>query len=240
MERVDAIEIQAPTVDEAIAQGLADLGCSREEVEITILSEGRRGFLGIGGQPARVLLTRKAPPARPPAPEPAAPTAPEHTEEDQALRIAREVVSELLEKMHVRASVHTRYGPSDNPRTRPILVEIRGRDLSMLIGPREQTLNALQYISRLIISKELQRGVILVMDVEGHRKRREKQLRRMARRMAEQAVKTGKRMTLEPMSARDRRVIHVTLRDDPRVTTESVGEEPNRKVTIIPVDAKAR
>ncbi len=244
MEPADAIEVHAPTVEEAIAQGLADLGCSRAEVDITILSEGKRGFLGLGAQPARVLLTRKAPPA-PAAATGAASEAPlsappqeEAEEEDETLRIAREVVSELLEKMHVRATVRASYSPSDNPRLRPVLVEIQGRDLGVLIGPRGQTLNALQYISRLIVSKELQRGVILVIDVEGHRKRREKQLRRMARRMADQAVQTGKRMVLEPMSARDRRVIHVALRDDPRVTTESVGEEPNRKVTIIPVKTR--
>jgi len=247
MEPADAIEVTASSVEEAIEQGLADLGCQRDEVEITVLSEGSRGFLGIGAQPARVLLTRKAPVAeeievaKEPEgaedlvePEEAEETGVVVEEDDEPLRIAREVVSELLEKMHVQATVETRYGESDNPRVHPILVEIHGRDLGVLIGPRGQTLDALQYISRLIVSKELQKGVTLVIDVEGHRQRREKQLRRLARRMADQAIRTGKRMVLEPMSARDRRVIHVALRDDPRVTTESVGEEPRRKVTIIP------
>lgn len=237
MDSIDAIEVTASTVDEAIQQGLSELGCSREQVEVLVLHQGSRGFLGIGAQPARVRLIRKAlpqPPTPAETPEPSAvPPAPPE-EETEPLRVAREVVSELLERMHVQAEVRTRYGSSEQARQRPILVEIHGRDLGVLIGPRGQTLEALQYISRLIVSKELNRGVMLLIDVEGHRRRREKQLRRLARRMADQAIREGRRMVLEPMPARDRRIIHVALRDDPRVTTESVGEEPRRKVTIIP------
>jgi spoIIIJ-associated protein len=94
-------------------------------------------------------------------------------------------------------------------------------------------LNALQYITSLILGKELGHWVPLLIDVQGYRLRRERQLRQIARRMAEQTIHTGRRQTLEPMPANERRIIHLELRDHPQVTTESIGEEPNRKVTIV-------
>jgi spoIIIJ-associated protein len=111
---------------------------------------------------------------------------------------------------------------------------VHGDDLSILIGPKAETLNALQYITHLIVGKELGRSVPLVVDVEGYRERRALQIRRLARRMAEQAVKSGRRQALEPMPANERRLVHIELRENPDVTTESVGEDPRRKVTIIP------
>jgi spoIIIJ-associated protein len=111
---------------------------------------------------------------------------------------------------------------------------VRGDDLSILIGRRAETLNALQYIAGLIVSKELGRSLSLIIDVEGYRSRREGQLRQLARRMADQAVKTGRRQVLEPMPANERRIIHIELRQHSGVTTESIGEEPRRKVTILP------
>jgi len=151
------------------------------------------------------------------------------------LRVAQETVAELLEKMGVRAEVTARYGEAEKGHRPPVLVDISGHDLSILIGRRAERLNALQFITRLIVGKELGRTVTVIVDVEHYRKRREEQLRRMAKRMAEQAARTGRRVSMEPMPANERRIIHIALRDDPRVTTESVGREPRRKVTIIPV-----
>jgi spoIIIJ-associated protein len=92
----------------------------------------------------------------------------------------------------------------------------------------------LQYIASLIVGKELGHSIPMVVDVEGYRKRREQQIRQLARRVADQAIKTGRRQILEPMPANERRLVHIELRDNPDVTTQSVGEEPRRKVTIIP------
>jgi spoIIIJ-associated protein len=92
----------------------------------------------------------------------------------------------------------------------------------------------MQYLVNLMVSKQLERWVQVVIDVEGYRARRERQLRQLARRMADQAVNTGRRQSLEPMPANERRIIHLELRDHPSVTTQSVGEEPVRKVTIVP------
>jgi spoIIIJ-associated protein len=156
---------------------------------------------------------------------------------ENARSIAQAIVSELLEKMDVhRAEVEATIITPEDEQDRPgVLVEIFGDDLSILIGKRAETLNALQYITRLIVGKEIGHGINLNVDVEGYRSRREQSLRQLARRMASQAVKTGRRQMLEPMPANERRIVHIELRDNDEVTTSSVGEEPRRKVTISPV-----
>ncbi len=251
-EERTTLEIIAPTVEEAIDKGLGDLGLPREMVEVEVLDAGSRGLFGIGSRQARIRLTLKSQSkVQQPAPRKAAVVSEpvqsiqadeeeeeeveeKDQEEDHDLRVARETVSELLDKMKVRARVTVCYGEVEDPKEQaPILVEIHGDDLSILIGRRSETLNALQYISSLIVGKELERWVPLVIDVEGYRSRRERQLRLLARRMAEQAVNTGRRQVLEPMPANERRVIHLELRDHPDVITESIGDEPNRKVTIV-------
>ena len=153
--------------------------------------------------------------------------------DENAIQVAQQIVEELLERMRVRATVKSRYiQPQDSHDQPVILVDIQGDDLSILIGRRSETLNALQYITSLIVGKELGRWTPLMIDVQGYRVRRERSLRQLARRMAEQAIHTGRRQVLEPMSAAERRVIHLELRDHAQVMTESTGEEPNRKVTI--------
>jgi spoIIIJ-associated protein len=138
-----------------------------------------------------------------------------------------------LPRVSVKATILQPEDELDRP---GIHINILGDDLSILIGKQAETLNALQYITRLIVGKEVGRGVNLIVDVEGYRTRREQNLRNLARRMASQAVKTGRKQMLEPMPANERRIIHLELRDNQDVSTESVGEEPRRKVTIIPVN----
>jgi spoIIIJ-associated protein len=164
--------------------------------------------------------------------DPAVPNSPEaeHTQQ-----IARETLEDLLDKMKIKAQVSATWSvPSEPGEPNPLMLEVTGDDLGILIGPRGETIAALQYITRLIISKELGEGVNVVVDVEGHRRRREEQLRRMARKMAEQVMQRHRTMSLEPMSAAERRIIHLELRDHPDVYTESIGEGDKRKVTIIP------
>ncbi len=253
-EKRASLEIIAPTVDEAVAKGLTDLGLSEEAVEIEVLDEGNRGIFGLGSRQARIRLTIKSgsrakqarsdhittePQAQSAETKPASPiesTVTSNEEEDYVLTIARDTVIELLEKMKVKAEVTAEYGQVDDARNRiPIHVNVNGNDLSILIGRRAETLNALQYITALIVSKEIGRSIPLIVDVQGYRARRESQLRQLARRMAEQAIKTGRRQVLEPMPANERRIIHIELRDNSQVTTESIDEEPRRKVTIIPI-----
>ncbi len=259
-EKRATLEVIAPTVEEAVAKGLADLGLPAEAVDVEVLDQGSRGLFGLGSRQARIRLAVKSSPVSEqespvstsagvtPEPTPSKPeTAPMTaaapvsqpsavgTEEENDLQVARDTVTELLEKMKVRARVTAHLGKADEESNRiPILVDVTGDDLSILIGRRAETLNALQYVSGLIVSKELGRSVSLIVDVEGYRTRREGQIRQLARRMADQAIKTGRRQVLEPMPASERRIIHMELRNNPEVKTESIGEEPRRKVTIIP------
>lgn len=156
-------------------------------------------------------------------------------EEEQVIAVATEVVTELLSKMRVQAEVKAHFvEPEDEHDEKLLWVDVEGNDLSILIGRRSETLNALQYISSLIINKQMGKLIPLMIDVQGYRSRRTKQIRGLAMRMAEQCVKQGRRQTLEPMSAHERRIVHLALRNHPEVYTESVGEGSSRKVTILP------
>lgn len=239
------LEVIAPTVDEAIQKGLNELNLSEEAVEVEVLDPGTRGLFGLGSRQARVRLTVRT------EPEKVIESSVRQTSvlfeesqtvsedggdgipQDDILSTARQTVMELLEKMKIKAQVTATIKPAeDKDDEDTVLVNIEGDDLSILIGRRAETLSALQYITSLIVGKRLNRWVPLMIDVQGYRARRERQLRVLARRMAEQAIHTGRRQVLEPMPANERRVIHLELRDHPHVATESIGEDPNRKVTI--------
>jgi spoIIIJ-associated protein len=270
------LEVIAPTVEEAIAQGLAELGLTADAVSVEVLDAGTKGFFGLGKHQVRVRLTVNPPggqpsvetePAAPPKKEPRrvepkeVSQAPERltpkasqaeppmektapviesepsSEQDSLLDHTEAVISRILHLLNLEAQVSANYGAAERDGRRNIHVDIRGKDLSVLIGRRSETLSAFQYIASLIVGKETQQFVHLVVDVEGYRDRREKQLVQMAMRMADQVVKSGRRQTLEPMPSSERRVIHIALRDHPDVRTESTGEEPYRKVMILPKDS---
>jgi len=294
-EKRASIEIIAPSIEEAIAQGLDELGLPEEAVYVEVLDIGSKGLLGMGVRQARVRLTIRDTPLKKelhsqdgeetpiteipaadgleaetaasedgavsletaaiegasvdtvttvdgefeeePEQEFAAALAESEAEpqEEVVLDVARATVEELLEKMGVEASVRASFGEADDERSRiPLVVDISGEDLSILIGSQAETLNALQYIANLIVGKELGRSAPLIVDVEGFRKRRAQELGRLARSMANQAVQSGRRQVLEPMPAYERRLVHIALRDYPGITTESIGSDPRRKVTIIP------
>ena len=224
------LEKIAPTIEEAISEGLAELGLTEDAVDVEVLDGGSRGLLGIGGRQARVRLSIKAVPIA----EPAAGQAVSSSEGDETLHLARQLVTEMLGKMQVNASVDARYGEPNEEGESPILIDVSGPDLGILIGRHAEILNSMQYLVNLMVSKKAEHWVQVVVDVEGYRARRELQLRQLARRMADQVIKTGRRQSLEPMSAGDRRIIHLELHDHPSVLTQSVGEDPARKVTIVP------
>ena len=262
MDQRTTLEIIAPTVEEAIAQGLAELGLTADAVTVEVLDAGTRGFFGLGRTQVRVRLTvntlvdekaagreppvasrraeraeasesRSPQPVQPPSVSRDAEPQPEH---DALLDRTESVVSKLLHLLKLQAQVSAHYASTERDGRHNIHVDIRGNDLSVLIGRRSETLSAFQYIASLIVGKEEQEFVQLTVDVEGYRDRREKQLIQMAKRMADQVVKSGRRQTLEPMPSAERRIIHIALRDHPAVKTESTGEEPYRKVMILPKD----
>jgi spoIIIJ-associated protein len=152
---------------------------------------------------------------------------------EKARQMAYETLTELLGKMNIDAKVVTRIVDPEDDKDRPIiLADISGKDLSILIGRKSETLNSLQYVTSLILCNQIGEWVPLMVDVQGYRYRRERQLRQLARRIADQVVQTGRKQVLEPMPANERRIIHLELRYHPFVTTESTGEEPNRRATI--------
>ncbi|MCZ2121508.1 MAG: KH domain-containing protein [Anaerolineales bacterium] len=153
---------------------------------------------------------------------------------DPLLNTTEEVVSKLIHHLGLQAQVSAHFDESNQEDRHNILVDVRGEDLSALIGRHAETLNAFQHVASLIVGKETQQWIQLTIDVEGYRARREKQIRQLARRMADQVTRTGKKVTMEPMPSGERRVIHIELRGDPAVMTESSGDEPYRKVVILP------
>ncbi len=150
--------------------------------------------------------------------------------------IAVDLLQGMLDRMDVRATAEAvdYRGVLDVGQDPPLVINIEGDDLGILIGRRAETLAAIQYLTRLMVNHKTHRWINLVVDVEGYKARREDQLVKLAERMADRAATTGKPVTLEAMPARERRIIHITLRDHPKVFTESAGEGEHRKVTIIP------
>ena len=235
-EKKTSLEVIAPTVEEAIARGAEELGIPEDDLQVEVLDEGGKGFLGISARQARIRLSVGIPDSSDEQPDSeAATTAGSSDEDSEAVRAAHDTVVELVQRLGLEAQVTAEWGEKDpKARIRPLLVDVQGDDLGILIGRGGETLTALQYISRLIVAKELQRPVAVVIDIEGYRARREEQLGRLAQKMAAQAAELDQTMELEPMPPNERRIIHVALRDNPAVTTESIGEGSSRKVTIIP------
>jgi spoIIIJ-associated protein len=239
------LEIIAPSIEEAIEKGLTELGLTEDDIEVEVLDEGKKGLLGLGSRQARVALMVKSQTKMDHKQQDSNEDAfkmaesslvsdEEKSEEPSEVSIARETIQIILEKMHVNADVNVSLGESDNKNISPIIIDIEGNDLSFLIGRKAETINALQYITSLIVGRELGKWVPLQIDVQHYRQRRETELRKLARRIAEQVAGTGRKQTLEPMPPNERRIIHIELRENPHVETESVGEDPRRKVTIIP------
>jgi spoIIIJ-associated protein len=239
-EMGQAIEAIGEEVEAAIAAGLARLGVDRDAVDIEVLDEGSRGLFGLRAREARVRLTVRPRPAQavasgavalPPA-EPAAPVVIERDEAD----VAQGVLTELLALLGMEdVQVDARWAePAGDEREPPLMLEVHGSGTDALIGRRGDTLAALQRITRLIVGREVVGRVHLVVDVDGFKARREQSLRRLAQRLAEQAVRTDRTVVLEPMPPHERRYVHLALRDHPQVTTQSIGEGDRRKVTIVP------
>lgn len=154
---------------------------------------------------------------------------------DEEAQVGQVVLNELLERMHIRASITVRRAKATRDgENAPYVLDVTGGDLTRLIGRRGDTLASLQYITRLITSRELQRRANLIVDIDGYKARRARLLRSMANRMADQAVERDQVVTLEPMPPHERRIIHLALRAREDVSTRSVGEGSARKVTIVP------
>jgi len=272
-----AIEVTGKNVDEAIAEGLAQLGLPENEVDVEIISRGSRGIFGLGSEPARVRLTPRregmaAPPVAPaaPAPQPTptpepAPPAPapapaartphiadlegESDREDESPAgeaaaeavsdaeleaMAVEMLSKMVELMGFDAQVVAAWREADQPEgERYLTLDIEGSDLSPLIGRRGETLASIQYLLRLMVNQRIKSWKNITVDVDHYKERSVVQLTQLAHRMADQVAESGRAVSLEPMPASERRIVHLALRDHEAVYTQSSGEGDRRKVHIV-------
>ena len=246
---MESVEVSAKSVDEAIDIALEELGLKRQQVEIEILTPGRPGLLGIGGEPARVRVTAleegTARPMAEPGVEPEERAGVEVDEragvEIKDLRspeidLAIESLTQLLEFMEVDCEVTLRAPetPGDGLGRASAVLDMDGDDLGLLIGRRGTTLAALQYMVNVMVNRKMGTRVLVNIDAEHYKRRREETLEGLARRMADRVRRSSRSMTLEPMPAAERRIIHLVLAEDELVTTGSVGEGESRKVVIYP------
>jgi spoIIIJ-associated protein len=217
-----AIEVEAESIDEAIDAALATLGIAREQAEVEILQDAKRGLLGFGGQKARVRVAQRGAITPPSSADGVSPTG--------EAGDAAEVLRQLLVLMDVPGEVQTAAAEEPGQTWLRISSEAGG----LLIGRHGQTLDALEYLVNRIVSRQEERGGRILLDAEGYRERRQNELREMASRMAARARQTSKPQAMNPMNPRERRIVHVALNADSSVTTGSVGDGYLRRVVIYP------
>lgn len=244
-----SIEIRARTVSEAVELALVQLSRDRDEVAIAVLEPGE------GDDEALVRVTVVdedeegeaeegavvSVPAPPPAAPPTVHTA-ETLEPGDVVGLARTILEELLKRMDIHAyvtAVTSRVpGQSGETMEETVTLHIEGADeqaMGLMIGRRGETLQSLQFLLNMLVSRHIRRWPQFVIDVGNYRQRRRESLEGLARRMADRVRQIGRAVTLEPMAAYERRIVHLALRGDKTVYTQSTGEGENRKVVIYPV-----
>ena len=205
------IVITAKTVEEAIELGLRELDVDRAEAEIDVVSRGKAGILGIGSEPARVRVTRIDTPS-------------------DVVKTTSEVIDNIISLLGVDV-VSTLTQVEREALGGPVF-EIEGDDAGLLIGRRGDTLKALQFLVKYLVSQKLDGNVNMLVDVEGYQDRRYQSLMNMARGVAQRVADSGRPITLEPMPPNERRIVHMALADHHRVTTESTGSGSSRQVVV--------
>jgi spoIIIJ-associated protein len=209
------IETTAKTPEEAIEIALKELDVERPDVEIDVVSKGKTGILGIGGEPAKVRVTVLD---KPP----------------DAVVATTDILQSLISLMDVSASI-TLVDAEREDVGGPVF-DVDGDDSGLLIGRRGETLRALQFLVSFIASRRLGDRVNLFVDVSGYQERRYETLRSLAERNARRVASSGREVTLEPMPPNERRIVHMALADDPDVNTVSDGVGDRRRVVIEPID----
>ena len=208
------LEIEGKTVEEAIEEGLIKLGVTKDKVNVKILSEGAAGLFGLmGNKPAMVKLTTK--------------DGSSSVDLSQTKIMAKEAASKILELMGLTFTAITVSIAEDG-----VSVEVKSKDSKFIIGKNGQTLDALEHVLNLVLNKNAQTRTRISLDTEGYRKQQEERLDAMAKKAAETVSQTGKMFRFEPMSSRDRRIIHLILKDNADVETFSEGDGSFRKVVV--------
>jgi len=218
-----SIEMEGKTVDEAIQKACQALEASRDAVEVKILSSGTSGFLGLGAKPAQIRATLKV------GAEPAEKASvPSIVEGGPVVEIARKTLEDILRLLETPATVEV-VEESDR-----ILMKIQGDGSGLLIGRKGQTLDALEYLINKIVHREDEQKKRIVLDTENYRARREESLVNLAHRLGEKVKKQGRPVTISPMNAHDRRIIHLALQNDKGLRTRSTGSGLFRRLIISP------
>jgi spoIIIJ-associated protein len=239
---MESVEVSAKSVDEAIDIALDELGLKRQQVHIEILTAGKPGLFGIGGEQARVRVTALEEGTAKPMVE-GPPIEIEEGEQVEVkgsdapeVELAAEYLSQFLGYMDIDGELTIRdpETPGDGLGRASAVLDVAGEDLGLLIGRRGTTLAALQYMVNLMISRKSGSRVLVSVDIEAYRRRREDSLRGLAHRMADRVRQSGRSIALEPMPAAERRIVHLILAEDGNVSTSSVGEGEGRKVVIHP------
>lgn len=198
------VEKSGKSVEEALRLALIDLEATREQVEIEILEEGSKGFLGIGAKETRIRVTKK----------------------NDVNEIAKSFLLSILNEMNIEAQIDV------NQVNDALNINMIGEDMAILIGKRGQTLDSLQYLVSLVVNKDRDDYLRVVLDTENYRAKRKETLEALAEKLAAKVKKSRKNVILEPMNPYERRIIHSTLQNNPNVSTKSEGDEPYRKVVI--------
>ncbi len=213
-------------MEEATKKALTRLNAGLDEVEITILNEGKGGILGIGAEDAKISVHLREP---------------VKSDDTVAIEEAKQILEDLLVRMGMQATVEIKESgnaPENGEEANPVILNVVGDDLGVLIGRRGQTVDAVQYLVRLILSRKTRSKVPIMVDVEDYKQHRYDDLRTLAMNVASQVKARKTSIRLEPMTAFERRIIHMTLANDPDVATESIGEGETRKVVVMPKGRK--
>ncbi len=208
---MDSIRKEAKNVEEAVEKALKELEISREEAEINIIEEGNTGFLGIiGNKNAIVEVKIKYDP----------------------IKIGLEFLESIFNSSDLNVEVEI---VEEETNDEQVLFNLLSPELGLVIGHRGETLDALQYLTSIVVNKKNSEYYRVLLDAEGYRDRRKETLERLANKLVRKAIDKGRKVVLEPMPPHERRIIHITLKDNPYVKSYSEGQEPFRKVMIEPI-----
>ncbi|CDQ37856.1 MULTISPECIES: RNA-binding cell elongation regulator Jag/EloR [Virgibacillus] len=201
------ITASGQTVEEAVQSALEQLNTTRDQVEIDVIDEGKKGLLGLFGSKRAFVRVRIA---------------------KNPIEETKNYLQQIVQHMSVDATIHTTVEENH------VTYDIQGENIAILIGKRGQTLNALQYLLHLAINKSSDNFYTVTLDAEGYRGRRKETLESLALKMADKAIRLNKKVALEPMPAFERKIIHSVLQTKNEVSTHSDGREPHRHIVIVP------
>ena len=240
LRKSNSTEKSAKNKEAAIEAALKELGAAREDVDIEVLDEGSKGFLGIGARDARVRVTLKKAQSEEAAPAQTSAPVRESKKEERPKKEslggpeedAKKFLGDIFSAMNLDVSIDAKMDEQS------ISIDLAGENMGIVIGKRGDTLDSLQYLTSLVVNQRSEDYIKVSIDTENYREKRTEALLALSNRLAEKVTKTGKKFTLEPMNPYERRIIHSNLQDSETVTTYSVGAEPYRKVVIAPKNSK--